>query len=220
MSPYWKCLGLTLVVSAVGCTSLSSTMLNRLDDNSFVGNSNGDACSRGRTRPFKGVPITLQVPSHVDVSIDETYYLANDATTGTLTELPIGRILNVRTEVIKTKKVFIVDFKRPASGTLNLDAKFNDDQYLKSITSHLEDTTIKDSAALLGTVLKFATGKQTSGTQGPAPSPNFSRQTRTVAYRRFDINEPDFEGQVDAFVSRHLNNCNESCEQVPTYDRK
>ncbi|MSR57640.1 MAG: hypothetical protein EXS05_08205 [Planctomycetaceae bacterium] len=118
-----------------GCTSFSTTMLNRLDDNSFVGNSNGEPHRNESARAYKGIPITLQVPSHVDVYIEETYFLqeAEGSTTDRtiLEEAPVGRLFGVRAEIIKSKKVFLVDFKRPGSGTLDLDASFSDQQYFK-----------------------------------------------------------------------------------------
>lgn len=199
-----------LVCLVGGCTSFSTSMLNRLDDNSFVGNSNGDPCRKCQTRPYKGIPITLQVPSHVDVYIEETYFLqeAEESTADRtiLEEAPIGRLFGVRAEVIKSKKVFLVDFKRPASGTLDLDASFSDQQYFKSIASKLEDTTIQESAKLVGTVLKFATGKSTAADAAVLPN-TVLRKSRVTAYRRFDINEPGYEQQLEAFVNQQLGVC-------------
>ena len=202
---------LTLVC---GCTSFTSTILNRLDDNSFVSSSNGEPCIHESARPFKGIPITLQVPSHLDIYIDETYFLQKSTDAGiadnggdiyVMEESPVGTLRGVRADVIKSKKVFFVDFKRPASGTLDMGATFNDEQYFKSITSRLEDTTIMDSAALLGTVLNFATGRSTAAGDGATDlPPSVLRKTRVAAYRRFDINEPDFEQQVECFVRLHL----------------
>ena len=133
------------------------------------------------------------------------------------------RLLGVRTEVINTAKVFTVDFKRPGSGTLDLDLKFNEKQYFDSIKSELEDTTIKDTAALISQVIGTVKAFQTSA-QGPSDddkefmqSMNIIRDTRVVAYRRFDINAVDFEHQVEAFVNQHLNNCDQ-CATLPTYD--
>ncbi len=204
----------------IGCQSFSSTMLNRLGDNSFVGNSNGYGKAGSQARPFKGIPITLQVPSHLDVYIDEVYYLQDGGDKAQIVEpLADTRILKVRTELIKTKKVFTVDYKRPGSGTLNSNTQLSDEQYFKSISNSIIDTTITDSAALLNTVL---TGRSTSA-DGPTTAQqslmsNLVRDTRVVAYKRFDINDPDFEYQVEAFVNQNLNDCDQ-CGQSPTYDQ-
>lgn len=209
-----RSLATVVVCFTCGCTTFSSTMLNRLDDGSFVGNSNGTARHNNSARPYKGIPITLHVPTHLDVYIEETYYLQEESGKE-FSEVNTGRLLNVRAEPIKTKKVFLVDFKRPASGTLEMGAKFNDQQYFDKIESKLVDTTIIDSAKLLNTVLKFATAKPAAF--NPSTLPRHLRQTRVVAYRRFDINEPDYEQQVEAFVNLHLNDC-DRCFQSPDYD--
>ena len=221
-------LALGCFVGIVGCQSFSSTMLNRLGDNSFIGNSNGYADCENGARPFKGIPITLQVPSHLDVFIDEIYYLqgAGQNAEGTYSTIKEAlseehsrtRILNVRTKLIKTKKVFTVDYKRPGSGSLNSNTTFSDEQYFKKITNSLTDTTITDSAALLNTVLKGVSTNAAGPTSEQAEAfKDVVRDTRVVAYKRFDINEPDFEYQVEQFVNQHLNNC-DRCGQSPSYD--
>lgn len=200
-------LWLPLVVS-VGCSSFSSTALSRMDDNTFVGNSNGNPKYGGETRPFKGVPVTLSLPTHLDVYIDEEYYLGGDPNVNVLTEASIGQIRNVRTEVIRTKKVFITDFKRPAAGSLNLTQTFNDDQYWKGIQSTIDDQTIAESTKLLAAVLKAipASAKPVSAAK-PTINPTYHKMTRVVAYQRFDINDPCFEQLVEEFVNSHLVYC-------------
>lgn len=236
----------------MGCQSFSSTMLNRLGDNAFVGNSNGTADGNSAARPFRGIPVTLRVPSHLDVYIEELCYMKDDgddkaALSGSLTGT---RILNVRTEVVSTKKVFTVEYKRPASGTLNLETNFSDEQYFRNISRALQDTTIVDSANLMNTTFGGTSDPARSSgrlpalvpptvpgagpqTEQPAAVPsgptaaqatvltNHVRDTRIVAFQRFDINDPDYEFQVDRFVSRHLNNCDRCgrCGRSPTYDK-
>lgn len=214
---------LLLSTLSIGCQSFSSTMLNRFDNNSFRGNSNGMTKLFNKTRPYKGVPITLEVPSHLDVYIDETYYMTLDENNLEAVELlPETRILDVRTDVIKTAKVFTVDFKRPGSGTLDLNLTFNDKQYFDEIKSKIEDTTIKDTAALIGQVIGSVKAPKTSA--GPSEDDktfmeqqNIIRDTRVVAYQRFDINAVDFECQVQEFINTHLNGCNQ-CARPPSYD--
>ena len=53
------------------------------------------------------------------------------------------------------------------------------------------------------------------GTDKPADNkqvdtkPKVALVPRTIAWKRFDINEPDFEQQLVQFVNLHLNDCNE-----------
>jgi hypothetical protein len=199
-----------------GCTSYTSTVLNRLGDNSYFGNSNGEPQCNETTRPYKGYPITLQVPSHLDVYIDETYYLQQAQVSGkpvanAFEEAQIPPLRSVRSVPVTSKKVFFVDYKRPASGVLDVTTTFNSDQYIKTIDSKLQDTTIQDVGDLAGTIAAFAqkraTAIQTAGQAGQLDGIDVLKQARVVAYRRFDINEPDFEEQVDAFVQLHLTNC-------------
>ncbi len=225
----FKIATLLLLVIATGCQSFSSTSLSRMENNSFSGDSNGLEKRLGKTRPFKGVPITLQIPTHVDVFIEEIYYLNLNGIQASECLLDGGdssRLLNVKTEIIKSDKIFTVDFKRPGSGTLGLGLDFNDEQYFNQIDSKLVDTTIKDAAALAAQTIDSVgaiVGRSTSANQPSTEEiallreKDIVRDTRTVAYMRFDINAVDFELQLEQFVNRHLNSCNQ-CGQPPTYD--
>lgn len=217
--------GLLMVsVSALtGCQSFSTTMLNRRGDNSLQGNSNGVAKLFHKTRPYKGIPIKLKVPSHLDVSIKEVYYagIKGDRIESLL---PDTRLLSVETEIIKTDKVFTVDFKRPGAGSLDLDLAFNKDQYFSQIVSKLDDSTIEEAGKLAAQIIRstrqFAkTSREPNPTEIAAlESKGIYREQRTVAYQRFDINDCDFEFQVESFVNLHLNACND-CSCAPLYDR-
>ncbi len=206
-----------------GCTSFTSTALKRFDDNSYAGQSNGQSGLLGQARPFKGIPITLQVPTHLDIYIDEIYFVK--LTKHAATEIPGDtRLLKVRTEVINSDKVFTVDFKRPGSGILDLDMTFDqDEQYFKSIVSQLEDDTIKDTATLIATSIESIRGLSASsgleeGIESALKAANIVQDTRVVAFQRFDLNSPTFEQEVECFVNTHLNDCNR-CGTLPDYDR-
>jgi hypothetical protein len=194
-------------------------MINRLDGGTFIGNSNGTSKGNGQPRHFKGIPITLEVPTHLEIFITETVYrkLKEDGESVVWEEPLDLRIYNVRTNVVRTKKLFTVDFKRPAAGTLEIDAQLSDEQYFKKITSKLQDETITQSADLLSTVIKAV-----STASGPTAAQlqkmtNVSREFRDVAYKRFDLNAPGFEWDVECFVNDQLSKCH-SCSTGATYD--
>lgn len=231
-------LGLT-ILACVGCTTISSTMLNRTDGDSFYRNS--------KTR---GVPIRLKVDSHVDVFIEEQFLLRKVSTSNSefnLVEVDLpGRHLSVRTEIVQSDKVFTVDFKRPGAGTLEYEAKFNDDYYFSNINNQLEDNTIEktaDLAATVGSLFGISTtgdesedgetdpkGDDASGDSknkdndpDQALNPkvgtevkNLFPQRRVVAYKRFDLDDPCFEENIRAFVDLHLNACGQ-CELNDQY---
>jgi len=214
-------------------------MLLRTDNNSYVGNSNGYAKCDGETRPFKGVPITVEVPTHLDVSITETYYMFSAVTprakvgtvegniaevAATLQEVQptTRRNLGVKAEIVKTKKVFTVDFKRPAAGVLAYNATFKG-QYFDAIDNRIEDRTINDTADAIATVLPKLAGLTSAG-KGIDPSFGSELQNRVVkgervvAYQRFDLDSPSFEYDVEQFVNQHLN-CDDylgNCLNCPT----
>ena len=100
-------------VLASGCTTYSSIPLSR---------NQCDGLSKDTCAPVKGVPIAVKVPTHLDVYIDETFFLLPDA--GDIYQevqiLDINgspiRNLGIRPQMIQTKKIFVVDFKRAAAG--------------------------------------------------------------------------------------------------------
>jgi hypothetical protein len=220
----WAGLVIGIGCALGGCTSFTSTALKRFDDNSYSGQSNGDHELHGSARPFKGIPITLKVPTHLDVYVDETYFVKLEKDRAT--EILNGRmrLLKIRTKVIRSDKVFTVDFKRPASGYLDLDMSFDEDeQYFKKIVSKLQDDTISDTADLIATSINSIAALQASKNQLPPTIEEelaiagIERDTRVVAFRRFDLNSASFEQDLECFVNEHLNACHR-CGTPPDYD--
>ena len=220
----------TALLGLSGCASFSTTPMTRQADNSISGDSNGIHRWFCRTRPYRGVPVKIRVKTHLDVFIKEKYAICRvggdkvnrweEKSLGT-PEQPL-RLLFVDSKPIDSEQIVITDFKRPASGSIDLKLDFTDEQYFKNVESKVVDTTITDSAALLTTILSgtgIIPAKSRLGIAENVDTPDFKWQERTVAYQRFDINAPDFEQQVEAFVNHHLNNCN-SCGQFnsPSFD--
>lgn len=211
---------IVFLVALTGCTSIRSLPLNRSPDDEFTKN---------QPIPFKGIPITMKVPTHLDVEIIETYYLQNVAcfekvtgkpdaqTYADLREIPMThRNLSVKVTPIFTEKVFTVDFKRPASGSLEYGATFGTDQYFDSIKGTVIDRTIEDVTALVKAAAPLA-GFPTSANFGDELT-NVIVNTRTVAFRRFDIDECYFEQSVQDFAMLHLNACNNCYGEVTPKD--
>lgn len=201
-----------LVAATVGCASARSQAINRSPDNYL---------SKNEPIPCKGVPITMKVPTHLDIAVMETYYLQNEACYengdnntkvqryADLRELTMPtRNLSVKVTPVLTEQVFTVDFKRPMSGTLQYGATFGSDQYFDTITGTAVDSTITDVTALVAAAAPLFAVPTSAGTVGEGIT-NVIVGNRMVAYRRFDINEPDFEEQVLAFVNHHMNACNQ-----------
>lgn len=226
--------GSTLVIlavafaGAVGCTSISSTFLHRLDDDAMVGISNGQAGINQHARPFKGIPVTLKIPTHLDISIVETLMFVDQPESGKLTHLPLARRhLDVLPEVQVSDKVFTVDVKRPAAGSLDYEIEFQDGkgnpQYFSQVGYHVVDQTIRDITAVvanlkpIGPLSGESTGRASATKQKEGDGVVLEPMVRTVAWKRFDLNAPDFEDQVLFFVNQHVNDCH-SCGVVQTQE--
>jgi hypothetical protein len=192
------CAALTGVTA--GCASIKSTMLTRDESN-----------SSWQCIETCGVPITVKVPTHLKVQIQETRYLTYDTTNGTWSPLtdcgsPIIA-LNVQHDFIRTEKIFMVDLKRPAAGVLDYTAKF-DNQSITEITSHIEDRTISDVSQAIQGILKAARGAGVSSGQAPAVSPVPLQQINSVrAVGIFEFDDPTWELQLTQFLEQHLGNC-------------
>jgi hypothetical protein len=118
-----------------GCRSISSTPISRFDNNALAGNSNGQPRWFCNARPHKGVPVKLKVTTHCDVFIKERYCVElKDANAASATNkkprlqleepLAASPLTFVESIPVQTDQVVLVDFKRPGSGSLNLDATF------------------------------------------------------------------------------------------------
>jgi hypothetical protein len=145
---------------ACGCASMRSTMLNRREDDALVKNG----------MPTPGVPVTVRVPTHLDIFVLETMYYYDpkvedkskkDAYTFCKVEFPgAARNLKLRSEIVRTEKVMTVDFKRPAAGIGDFNLKFttgtNEDkkyQYITQFETYVFDRTMEDTANLVASIV-------------------------------------------------------------------
>ncbi len=197
----WRSVVLLLGTWLVGCTTYRSTFLNRQEGGDFRTDSH---C--GTT----GVPVAVKVPTHLDLFIEERYYLLPHDDLYREVEIagPDGRPLvnrGLRSELVETKKVFLVDFKRAAAGVSQSGLKFNADQGLAEVSGKIQDETLRDATAAVGALGPLLTAnKSSAGTTTALESKGLVAGARVVAYRRFDLDAPDFEQQVADFVACHL----------------
>lgn len=213
MSKYPRNIAICLVLGMSGCTSVSSTVLTREDSDSMSGNSNGHMTPFHANKPFKGIPVTVRVPTHVDIRIDETLYFQKES----MNPIPLSsRHFTAHPEVVYSDKLISVDPKRPASGTLNYtlgfpntETEYYDRQHFNKVTYGVDDNTIKTITGILNTVVpSLPKPKGLFNESLPRDTSNsLSTLTRTVAWKRFDISSPDFERSIADFVSLHLNSC-------------
>jgi hypothetical protein len=177
------------------------------------------------------VPVTLRVPTHVEVKITESQLLLSefkcttDASGKKLQNPKKAQLValepscrKVTTELIYTKKVFLVDFKRPAAGTLDLAGtgeqsglQFDQEQFFSSVNAKVEERTIRDITEVVSTFPKTPSAKgaakeASARYAAPAsiPTDGVLIQDSIVAIERFDINEPGWEERMNQFVESYL----------------
>jgi hypothetical protein len=190
-----------------GCKSVSSTIMDRTPTDNLVSESNGERCHFDQGAPYRGIPVVVRVPTHVDIAIRETLLftnIENGTVSPKLVQLrPSKRQISVDATLSHSDKLFFVDFKRPAGGTMDYTIDYGDgkSQYFKSIKYKVVDETISDINSALTTVFgtgtpgaqkKSATAPRTAADASkPNTPPGISAGTRMLAWKRFDINEAD-----------------------------
>lgn len=210
------------MILVAGCTSFRTTALYRFDNDSVT-----RECTN---KKLKGLPVKLKVPSHIAVTIYEQQVLLAKAGKEATDPVVAYRLVSfdppqlmVESDMVYTDKVFLVDFRRPAAGILNLsEATMDDDQYFAKIQADVTERTINDVNASLQklqpVLSKPATPKAAAVVANAAEqaSDNISFQKSVIAYQRFDISEPDWECRLQDFVNFQLNRCGTSCPPVTT----
>lgn len=120
---------------------------------------------------------------------------------------------HVDSELQYTDKVFLVDFKRPAGGILDLtEASMDDEQYFSNVQAEVTERTMQDISSALGTLGKAfgSTAQPNLASPISANSANTEKvetvsfQKSVIATKRFDISECGWEQAVRDFVDLHL----------------
>jgi hypothetical protein len=126
--------------------------------------------------------------------------------------------------LIYTDKVFLVDFKRPAGGILDLkQASMDDEQYFKNVQAEVQERTIQDISTAIATLTPGNSNNKAVPKSANTPADAVSDvnfQKSIVACQRFDISEPDWEFRLSEFVNTSLgrtdlNVCPSSIPPIP-----
>lgn len=172
-----------------GCTTTQSMPLDRQPS---------DQLHPSMCQASQGIPITIKVPTHVDVYVYEKLYFNIES--HQLTPVPMSRPNYwVDLKPIETDKVMTVDWKRPLAGSLAYSAQLGDDQYFDAIGSKIEDDTLESVTAAIQAVSAVRTSRKSK-------SPlKLHIEDRVVGYKRFDLDQPNVENDILCFVEQHLN---------------
>jgi hypothetical protein len=211
------------MISGLGCTFARSTPLKRIGGDDYAASSNGDPRRKGQPRPFRGIPAVLEVPTHYAVRIFETSYVyrtdGNNIHEVSFRNPGSPRLLDVDIKTISRKKLFSVDFARPAGGTLSASMSFNGaggkattltPGHITSINNTVDEQTINQITTVLGQgPVKALFGKDgADGAKPPvATRANAVRVKKTVAYAQFDVDDPGVADQITAFLHHHISAC-------------
>ncbi|QDU51438.1 hypothetical protein [Gimesia panareensis] len=189
-----------------GCTSFRTMTLGRLDSDSLFVECFG--------HKQKGVPVKLKVPTHVVVSIYEQQVLirGNDGVKLQSFSPPQYEVDSV---LSYTDKVFLVDFARPAGGSLTLGSEgnngitFDNEQYFQTIQAEVKEETMKQVGKALETLQgAFTSADSTSGVvKTENMTSNLSFERSIIACQRFDLARPHWEDEVNCFVEEYLGKC-------------
>lgn len=190
---------LSMVIALGGCTSITSTMLTRDESNQFW----------TRKGDLKGVPITLKVPTHAQLTVFERHFLVKNANDATYRLTLPYVVRDFSQEFIYTEKIFTVDFKRPAAGTYNLRLNLTDDQYIQQLQHDVTDNTIAQVTSLVTQLVPQGLRAETANV-GEKVDELIEEVQSVVAVGMFEIDAPDFEDQMTAFIDGHLNQAHDA----------
>lgn len=221
---------IALCISTTGCGSMKTTFYTRHED---------DTLCKDNEHPINGVPVMVNVPTHLEVKINETIHLVKNHDT---TEVMLlndmapseHRILAVEPQLHYTEKMFVLDPKRPFSGSASYGMQFassiktpakdskaglqsganasamdaNGHGYLRSLNYSVDDKTITNAIDLIASLGPMLASPISKGQQNePAVPVGLHTTTRTVAYGFFDLASPTFEDELNSFLHLNLNNC-------------
>ena len=201
-----------ILLISLGCTSVRTTALDR---------HQGGHLTKNPDLPLKGVPVMLRVPTHVDVTIEQVDYWHPEGKTFVAVGADIPS-RQVSAEIKHTEKMFLVDPKRVASGSGIYGFQFDGEGdkagrgYLSGVSYEAVDTTLNESASLITNIAKVV-GRTASTADELAEDSGVIATTRTIAYRKFDINAPTIEDDIRCFVNLYLNDCHTNCCSSPNY---
>lgn len=208
-----------------GCASIKTTFYTRHED---------DTLCKERDCPLNGVPVMVKVPTHLEVKVNETlhFYKHQGKARLDLINQNSYAIREVEPSLRFTEKMFVVDPKRPLSGTAtygftfagaaDADSEKNGHGYLKGVKYKVDDETITNVIDLIANITPLLASPVANGvneSDKPASITNVYTTKRTIAYAIFDLAAPDLEHQVNAFLEMHVNGCSPCAEgsgTVPT----
>lgn len=200
------------IFGSIGCNTIRTTFLKQNECGQIV---------KEPTHFKRGLPVMLEVPTHVDVRIVQTDYWEVDDNGNDpkkLVHLSEATSRSVDIEQIFTEQMFLLDPKRPAEGTgqfkfgfnkLDATGKGKDNGTLNSVQYRAEDKTLTATADLLTTTLNTFSTPGLKRTSINSETSNMITNTRTIALKRFPVGK-EHEEEISAFIEQYINGCVDS----------
>jgi len=192
----------TCALTSSACTSIRSIIYD------------APPCGGDRVKTkLKGIPTTLDVPTHVKMTVIEKHYYTDEKGT----PLCMAPSRTMEYELVTMKELYTVDFKRPMAGIMDLKIVFQDNkQYFQSIQEDVTDVTIEKISGLIQNILSSsptwaALGRGKPAGEPPQPPGGLFMVPRVVACEFIDIHSPNLEGRLQEFLEKNINNCTEVC---------
>ena len=202
----WSCAALMFALSAIGCRSAVSTLVTPDPEN-----------GGWKTKHLRGVPITVMVPTGLEIRIVEHRFF----------EVPVGSLpqavldakgcplitRHVQYDIREKQEVFTVDAVRPAAGTLTYSSTFAG-QYFSGFNTKVEDTTIDTITAAVKGITGVLPKKSLTPAKSTSATPeqaNMPYTEHVVAVKLFDVNSPCLTKEVQEFVDLYINDCPHPC---------
>lgn len=194
------------LMATAACTSIKTTLF---DADNYAGNGEREK------RCLRGIPITMDVPTHIQITVTETSYFTKD-TTGRYVPACVPPTHSMKYDLIVKKELYTVDFKRPAAGINDLKISFDggasNGQYFSSISQDVTDVTIDKVAALIKQILDSTptlaslakSANANAGNTDPAPAALIA-VPRVVACEFFDLRFPNLERRIQCFLEQQIN---------------
>ena len=203
-----------------GCNTFRTTAIDRCEHDTLVVNPD---------KPMKGIPVSLKVPTHLELKVIETTYWEKQDIPGSKpTLVPLRTCRPTRSlehELCYTEKIFLVDPAKPVAGeqkygfTFKSNASSDADDmgkgYLNKVTYKIDDKTITETANLVANSLKLLNAFPISANGARPNTSDLISTDRTIAYLRLDINSPTFEQEVTEFLDCNLNNTTSASTDCP-----
>jgi hypothetical protein len=203
-----------------GCNTFRTTSVDRCENDALVVNPG---------KPMKGIPVSLRVPSHLELNVIETTYWEKKEIPGSKpTLVPLRTCRPTRTlkhNLCYTEKIFLLDPAKPVAGEQKYGFSFTSNKegnekdagkgYLDKVTYKIDDKTITETANLVASSLKLIDAFAISANQAQLNTGDLISTDRTVAYTRLDINSASFEQEVAEFLDCNINNAMSTCTKCP-----